>query len=105
MSEYDTLTPNSSTSSLSSSLPKSDSPFPAVEANSPSSPRTLRERCGVTFFISFAPPNFGGPPKGHLEPRANNLPRRRKGVQFKPVAVDHDMKEFEFFSPPQPSLL
>lgn len=61
----------------------------------PSSSHTLRERCGITFFISFARPNFGGPPNGHLEPRVNNLPRRWK---TKPAAVDNDPKEFEFFA-------
>ncbi|KAJ7203405.1 hypothetical protein B0H12DRAFT_1138107 [Mycena haematopus] len=40
--------------------------------------RTLRERCGFTLFISFAPafPNIA--PKGHLGPTAGNLPRRKR---------------------------
>ncbi|KAF8206930.1 hypothetical protein K438DRAFT_1962579 [Mycena galopus ATCC 62051] len=39
---------------------------------------TLRERCGFTLFISFAPaiPNIRA--KGHLGPTAGNLPRRKR---------------------------
>ncbi|KAH0586000.1 hypothetical protein J132_01248 [Termitomyces sp. J132] len=42
--------------------------------------RTLNERRGVTLFIRFVPPNFGGQPQGHLQPTVGNLPRRRKAV-------------------------
>ncbi|KAH0585994.1 hypothetical protein J132_01251 [Termitomyces sp. J132] len=41
---------------------------------------TLNERRGVTLFIRFAPPNYGGQPKGHLQPTVGNLPRRCKAA-------------------------
>ncbi|KAG6898501.1 hypothetical protein C0993_006415 [Termitomyces sp. T159_Od127] len=46
----------------------------------PLRPRTLNERRGVTLFISLAPPNLGGQPKGHLQPTIGNLPRRRRAT-------------------------
>ncbi|PBK65459.1 hypothetical protein ARMSODRAFT_961130 [Armillaria solidipes] len=58
--------------------------------------RSFRERRGVTF-ISFTRPDFGPaiPAKGHLEPRAGSLPRRRKGSSPRPapakIVVDANM--------------
>ncbi|KAJ7348281.1 hypothetical protein DFH08DRAFT_959695 [Mycena albidolilacea] len=40
--------------------------------------RTLRERCGFTLFISFTPAFPKMIAKGHLEPTAGNLPRRKR---------------------------
>ncbi|KAJ6500230.1 Arabinosidase B [Mycena vitilis] len=39
---------------------------------------SLRERCGFTDFISFAPAFPNIPAKGHLGPTAGNLPRRKR---------------------------
>ncbi|KAJ7209021.1 hypothetical protein B0H12DRAFT_1158251 [Mycena haematopus] len=45
---------------------------------SPSNARpTLRERCGFTLSISFAPAFINIPAKGHIGPTAGNLPRRK----------------------------
>jgi hypothetical protein len=41
-------------------------------------PRTLRERCGFTLFISFAPAFPNIPAKGHIGPIVGNLPRRKR---------------------------
>ncbi|KAJ7652502.1 hypothetical protein DFH06DRAFT_1134484 [Mycena polygramma] len=40
--------------------------------------QSLRERCGFTEFISFAPAFPNIPAKGHLGPTAGNLPRRKR---------------------------
>ncbi|KAJ7099467.1 hypothetical protein B0H15DRAFT_944882 [Mycena belliarum] len=55
------ITPSSSCSSLSLSTP-----------------RTLRERCGFTHMLSFAPAFPKIAAKGHIGPTAGNLPRRRR---------------------------
>ncbi|KAG6906678.1 hypothetical protein DXG01_012658 [Tephrocybe rancida] len=70
----------------------------------PRSP-TLRERCGVTFFIHFAPPMLGGQPKGHLQPAAGNLPRRRRAATVpqparEPPVILDEAKSNSFFSTP-----
>ncbi|KAH0585993.1 hypothetical protein J132_01252 [Termitomyces sp. J132] len=51
---------------------------------------TLNERRGVTLFIRFASPNFGGQPKGHSQPTVGNLPRRRKAAVVPPVELALD---------------
>ncbi|KAJ7150675.1 hypothetical protein C8R46DRAFT_1358194 [Mycena filopes] len=53
---------------------------PSIESATNTSPRrgSLRERCGFTLWLSFAPalPNIRA--KGHLEPTVGNLPRRKR---------------------------
>ncbi|KAG6852100.1 hypothetical protein C0991_003138, partial [Blastosporella zonata] len=78
MTNYATNLPSSS-SSLAHSSPEHEGTLIR--------PRTLRERCGVTFFIHFEPANLGGPPKGHLQPTVGNLPRRRRVVAVPPPAA------------------
>ncbi|KAJ7150724.1 hypothetical protein C8R46DRAFT_1358228 [Mycena filopes] len=54
--------------------------IPSIESATRTSPRrgSLRERCGFTLWLSFAPalPNIRA--KGHLEPTVGNLPRRKR---------------------------
>ncbi|KAJ7645202.1 hypothetical protein DFH06DRAFT_1333490 [Mycena polygramma] len=49
-----------------------------IPAASVTPSRTLRERCGFTEYISFAPAFPNIPAKGHLGPTAGNLPRRKR---------------------------
>ncbi|KAJ6592479.1 hypothetical protein B0H19DRAFT_1055199 [Mycena capillaripes] len=83
------------------------SPFSASETvpsfsseTSVSPTRTLRERCGFTLFLFFAPAFPNIPAKGHLGPTAGNLPRRKRSsvVSFNlPVAAPvpiPDRKEY-----------
>ncbi|KAJ7021852.1 hypothetical protein C8F04DRAFT_1195080 [Mycena alexandri] len=53
---------------------------PTSSTSSLSSPRStsLRDRCGFTLYLSFAPALPDIPAKGHLGPTAGNLPRRRR---------------------------
>ncbi|KAF5374653.1 hypothetical protein D9615_009007 [Tricholomella constricta] len=84
--------------------PSSSSYSTPIHTGTQSHRRTLRERRGVTFFIIITPPNFGGPPKGHLEPTVGNLPRRRRksavvntSIPYPPAILD-DSERREFFA-------
>ncbi|KAJ7609993.1 hypothetical protein DFH06DRAFT_1344074 [Mycena polygramma] len=82
-----------------SSIPPSDS------SSSTDAPRTLRERCGFTLYISFAPAFPNIPAKGELGPTANNIPRRRKrssvasiDIPAAPVVGESSPGPMEYFA-------
>ncbi|KAK7057924.1 hypothetical protein R3P38DRAFT_1189913 [Favolaschia claudopus] len=59
------------------------SPTSAVASSRKNRAGSLRERCGFTLFISFAPlhkttPGAAAEPKGELGPTMANLPRRKR---------------------------
>jgi hypothetical protein len=85
-------------------LPSSESSTFTLSA---AAPRTLRERCGFTLYISFAPAFPNIPAKGELGPTAGNLPRRRKRssvasidipAAFGPAFVDSNAGRMEYFA-------
>ncbi|PBK82186.1 hypothetical protein ARMGADRAFT_1090565 [Armillaria gallica] len=80
MTLYNHPPSSSSTESLDSLDSELGTTASSMQSASDGEGRSLRERRGVTFFISFTRPNLGPviPAKGHLEPRAGSLPRRRK---------------------------
>lgn len=84
--------------SPTSTLPSS------ISTESISAPRTLRERCGFTLYLSFAPAFPNIPAKGELGPTAGNLPRRRKrssvasiDIPAAPAFVDANAGRMEYF--------
>ncbi|KAJ7157454.1 hypothetical protein C8R46DRAFT_1040445 [Mycena filopes] len=54
------------------------SPTSIVPSSSSSRRGSLRERCGFTLYLSFAPLLPDIRTKGHLGPTAANLPRRKR---------------------------
>ncbi|KAJ7093823.1 hypothetical protein B0H15DRAFT_947162 [Mycena belliarum] len=74
----------------------------AIQTTILSTPRTLRERCGFTLMLSFAPAFPKIAAKGHIGPTAGNLPRRRRSSVVPPLdlpkPVDLDVVHHEFFA-------
>ncbi|PBK65463.1 hypothetical protein ARMSODRAFT_1022268 [Armillaria solidipes] len=97
MALYNHPPSSSSTESIDSLNSVPGTTTSSISSASDGDGRSLRERRGVTFFISFTRPDFGPiiPAKGHLEPRAGSLPRRRKGSAPRPaptkIVVDANM--------------
>ena len=66
------------------------SPIQTFPPPLPTSPSTLRARCGVTMRVQLPTqsPQSAWSPKGHVQPHRHNLPRRRNPKRF--VIIDHD---------------
>ncbi|KAJ7089524.1 hypothetical protein C8R44DRAFT_892223 [Mycena epipterygia] len=85
-----------------------DSPASIVPSASTSSisgdtARTLRERCGFTLSLSFAPAFPNLPAKGHVGPTAGNLPRRKRSSVTSidlpaPAHIDSNTSRAEYFA-------
>ncbi|KAJ7142231.1 hypothetical protein C8R44DRAFT_865594 [Mycena epipterygia] len=102
--------PTRITSSLNmSNIQMFDSPTSIIPSASTSSvsentPRTLRERCGFTLSLSFAPAFPNLPAKGHVGPTAGNLPRRKRSSVTSidlpapvPAPADSNSSRAEYF--------
>ncbi|KAJ6579963.1 hypothetical protein DFH09DRAFT_1076867 [Mycena vulgaris] len=79
------------------------SSVPSTSTSSISSSRrgSLRERCGFTLWLSFAPAFPNIPAKGAIGPTAGNLPRRKRSSVVSldlPVPVDLSVGRSEYFA-------
>ncbi|KAJ7352191.1 hypothetical protein DFH08DRAFT_957001 [Mycena albidolilacea] len=56
----------------------------SISSTSTISPSALRERCGLTLILLFAPAFPTIHAKGHIGPTAGNIPRRRRSRRLMP---------------------